>query len=34
MYGDWGCHYTDKKINEVFPMIDYNLEQDLTFLTF
>lgn len=34
MYGDWSCHCTVKKINEVFPMIDKNLEQDLTFLIF
>lgn len=34
MYGDWSCHCTVKKINEVFPMIDKNLEQDLTFQIF
>lgn len=26
MYGDWGCHCADKKMNEVFPMVDENLE--------
>lgn len=34
MYGYWGCHHADKKMNEVFPMIGENLEKTLNFLIF
>lgn len=34
MYGDWGWHHAAKKMNEVFPVIDKNLQKDLEFFNF